>query len=61
MQAGDLSARQHVVSDGDLLIHDLLHDAAVYALVVAAEENEVVVVPCQLLGDLLVQHPSAGG
>ena len=51
---GDLAPGQHEVAQGDFLVHTLLNKALVHALVVAADQHQVVVVllqpPCGRLG-----------
>ncbi len=54
----DLAAREHEVAEGYLLVYALLDEALVHALVVAAYEDKVVVIPAQALGLLLVEGPA---
>ena len=64
----DLPAGENKISQGDLLVHTLLDEALVHALIVAADQHQVVVIPLEALGGLLVvglalgthvDHPAA--
>ena len=41
---GDLTAREHEVAEADLLVHARLDEALVHALIVPADQNELVIV-----------------
>ena len=58
---GNLAAGEDEVTHGNLLVHALVDEPLVNALVVAADQNEVVVAFLQFLGDLLIEGPAAGG
>ena len=44
----ELAAREHKVADGELLVHARLDEALIHALVVAADEHELVIVGFEL-------------
>ena len=48
--AGDLPAGEHKISQGDLLVYALINKALVDALIVTADQNEMVIVCGQALG-----------
>lgn len=47
---GQLAAGEHKVADGDLLVYTLLNEPLVDALIVAAHQNQVVVIVPQAAG-----------
>ena len=59
-QRPQLSAGQHIVPDGDLLIHDLIQHPLVYPLVVPAQQKKVFLF-LQLPGMGLGKHLALGG
>ena len=58
---GDLPAGEHKVAQRDLLVAALLNEALVDALVVAADQHQMVVVPQQPSRLVLVERPALGG
>ena len=46
----ELAAREHKVADGQLLVHARLDEALIHALIVAADEHELVIVGLELAG-----------
>ena len=55
---GDLSAGQDEVPQGDLLVHTGFHKALVHALIVAAYQHQMVIVPLQASGGILRIGPA---
>ena len=58
---GDLSAGEDKISQGDLLVHIPVNEPLINALVVAAHQNQVIVLPGQTAGVLLGEGLAAGG
>jgi len=56
---GDLAAREHEIARRELLVRALLQKPLVHALVVAADEDDVLIVALQLLRLLLGEHGAA--
>ena len=60
-QAGrELTAGQDEIPHGDLLVHDLLDEPLVHALVMAADKHQLIV-SGELLGLFLIEHRTPGG
>ena len=57
---GDLAAGQHEIAQRQFLVHALLQEPLVHALIVAANQDQVVVLLLQLAGHLLVEGAAAG-
>ena len=58
---GYLAAGEDKVACGYLLVHALVQEALIHALVVAADQDKMVILCLQFTGHLLGQHPAAGG
>ena len=58
---GDLPPGEHEIPQGDLLVHALVDEPLVDALVVAAHQDQAVVLPGQPLGVRLGEGFAAGG
>ena len=58
---GQLAAGEHEVADGDLLVHTLLNEPLVDALIVPAHQNQVVVIVPQAAGVGLHEGFAGGG
>ena len=59
---GDDAIGEHVVADGDFVVHEMVEDALVHAFVVAAEDDEVAALCAKVgvfLRDALVEAPPA--
>ena len=57
----DLAAGQHEIAQRQLLVHALLQEPLVHALIVAADQDQMVVFLLDLPGHLLVEGAAAGG
>ena len=60
LTGGEIPAREHIVAYGYFLVNYLVDKALVHALVMAAEDNEVIVVFRKLHGFFLRKHLSLG-
>ena len=49
----DLAAGEHEVAEADFLVHAFLNKALIHALVVAADQHQMVIIPAQAPGRLL--------
>ncbi|MPM86835.1 hypothetical protein SDC9_133927 [bioreactor metagenome] len=58
---GNFPAGEDKVSHGELFVHAFVQKPLVHALIVTADQNQVVVLFLQLFGDRLGEHPPAGG
>ena len=58
---GDLTAGEDKIPQGDLLVHIRVNEPLINALVVAAHQNQVIVLPGQTAGVLLGEGLAAGG
>jgi len=58
---GESAIREDVIADGNFVIHEMVDDALVEALVVAAEEDEVSAGLRVVAGERLVEAAAAGG
>ena len=56
-----LAAGEDKVACGYLLVHARVQKALIHALVVAADQDKMVILCLQFTGHLLGQHPAAGG
>ena len=57
----DLAAREHEIAHGDLFVDAFVEKALVHALIMAADEDEIVIVCLQLPRLGLVERRAAGG
>ena len=55
------AAGQHIITDGQFFIDARIQRALIHALVVAADQDKMVILCLQFTGHLLGQHPAAGG
>ena len=58
---GDLSAGEDEIAHGQFLVHARVDEPLVNALVVAADQNQMVILGLQFSGDGLGEGPAAGG
>ena len=58
---GDLSPGEDEVPHADLLVHTLVQEPLVHTLIVAADQDQVVISRFQLLGNFLGEGAAAGG